>query len=83
LGGCLHLSLAQTGGRLIYALDDPYIHLATAKNRAVNVTLGLPIVRTSPAHGAAPDIAGLGIADPRSMAEAIKLALRLVLKKTA
>lgn len=41
----------------------------------VNVTLGLPFIRTSPDHGTAFDIAGKGIADPRSMAEALKLAL--------
>jgi 4-hydroxythreonine-4-phosphate dehydrogenase len=40
----------------------------------VNVTLGLPIVRTSPDHGTALDIAGQGIADPRSMIAAIELA---------
>ena len=40
----------------------------------VNVTLGLPIVRTSPDHGTAVDIAGLGKADPRSMIAAVKLA---------
>ncbi len=43
-------------------------------NRGVNVTLGLPFVRTSPDHGTAYDIAGKGIADPGSMIEAIKLA---------
>lgn len=43
----------------------------------VNVTVGLPIIRTSPDHGTAFDIAGKGVADPRSMVEAIKLALRL------
>ena len=43
----------------------------------VNVTLGLPFVRTSPDHGTAFDIAGRGIADPRSMSEALSLALRL------
>lgn len=43
----------------------------------VNVTLGLPIVRTSPDHGTAPDIAGKGIADARSMVEAILLAARM------
>jgi 4-hydroxythreonine-4-phosphate dehydrogenase len=42
--------------------------------RAVNVTLGLPIIRTSVDHGTAFDIAGRGVADPRSMIEAIKLA---------
>ncbi len=40
----------------------------------VNVTLGLPFVRTSPDHGTAFGIAGKGVADPRSMAEAICLA---------
>ena len=43
----------------------------------INVTLGLPFVRTSPDHGTAFDIAGKGMADPRSMKEAVKLALRL------
>jgi 4-hydroxythreonine-4-phosphate dehydrogenase len=44
---------------------------------AVNVTLGLPIVRTSPDHGTGFDIAGKGIADPRSMIAAIKLAAKM------
>lgn len=44
---------------------------------AVNVTLGLPFVRTSPVHGTAFDIAGQGRADPRSMISAIELAIRL------
>src|SRR5688572_22646711 len=44
---------------------------------AVNVTLGLPIVRTSVDHGTAFDIAGKGIADPSSMIEAVLLAARL------
>lgn len=48
-----------------------------AFDRGVNVTLGLPIVRTSPDHGTAFDIAGRGIADPGSMAEAMLLAARL------
>ncbi|HHT9155637.1 MAG: 4-hydroxythreonine-4-phosphate dehydrogenase PdxA [Planctomycetes bacterium] len=43
----------------------------------VNLTLGLPIVRTSPTHGTAFDIAGKGLAQPGSMLEAIKLAARL------
>jgi 4-hydroxythreonine-4-phosphate dehydrogenase len=43
----------------------------------VNVTLGLPFPRTSPDHGTAYDIAGRGTADPRSMIEAIRLALTL------
>ena len=49
-----------------------------AFGRAVNVTLGLPIVRTSVDHGTAFDIARRGIADPSSLIEAIRLAARLV-----
>ena len=48
-----------------------------AFGQAVNVTLGLPIVRTSVDHGTAFDIAGRGIADPSSLFEAITLAARL------
>lgn len=48
-----------------------------AFGKAVNVTLGLPIIRTSVDHGTAFDIAGRGIADPSSMIEAVKLAARL------
>lgn len=45
--------------------------------QGVNVTLGLPFVRTSPDHGTAFDIAGLGRADPASMVAAIRMARRL------
>ncbi len=48
--------------------------------RAVNVTLGLPIVRTSVDHGTALDIAGTGVADPGSMLAAFDLAARLSLR---
>jgi 4-hydroxythreonine-4-phosphate dehydrogenase len=48
-----------------------------AFGQAVNVTLGLPIIRTSVDHGTAFDIAGRGIADPGSLIEAILLAARL------
>jgi 4-hydroxythreonine-4-phosphate dehydrogenase len=48
-----------------------------AFGHAVNVTLGLPIVRTSVDHGTAFDIAGKGVADPSSMIEAVLLAARL------
>ncbi|PKL47783.1 MAG: 4-hydroxythreonine-4-phosphate dehydrogenase PdxA [Planctomycetes bacterium HGW-Planctomycetes-1] len=44
---------------------------------AVNVTIGLPIIRTSPAHGTAFDIAGKGVADESSMKAAIKLAIEM------
>ena len=43
-------------------------------NEAVNVSLGLPIVRTSVDHGTAYDIAGKGTADPGSLMEAVSLA---------
>jgi 4-hydroxythreonine-4-phosphate dehydrogenase len=45
-----------------------------ARDLAVNVTLGLPIVRTSPSHGTAFDIAGKGLANPQGMIEAIRMA---------
>ena len=48
-----------------------------AFGRAVNVTLGLPIIRTSVDHGTAFDIAGKNVADPASMIEATLLAARL------
>jgi 4-hydroxythreonine-4-phosphate dehydrogenase len=48
-----------------------------AFGQAVNVTLGLPIVRTSVDHGTAFDIAGKGVADPESMVSAVLLAARL------
>jgi len=44
---------------------------------AVNVTLGLPFVRTSPDHGTAFDIAGKGVADPKPMIAAIRLAVEM------
>jgi 4-hydroxythreonine-4-phosphate dehydrogenase len=48
---------------------------------AVNVTIGLPIIRTSVDHGTAFDIAGKGIADPSSMIEAVLLAARLAARR--
>lgn len=47
----------------------------------VNITLGLPIVRTSPDHGTAFDIAGRGIANPSSMVEAVRWAVKLAQRK--
>ena len=47
-------------------------------NIGVNYTAGLPIVRTSPDHGTAFEIAGKGIANPSSMIEAIKLAVKIL-----
>ncbi len=54
-----------------------------AWKEAVNLTLGLPIIRTSPDHGTAFDIAGRGRADPSSMKAAINLAVDLVHKRVA
>lgn len=48
--------------------------------RALNVTAGLPIVRTSVAHGTAYDIAGRGIADPASLIAAARVATRLTMR---
>ena len=45
--------------------------------QGVNVTLGLPFVRTSPDHGTAFDIAGTGCADPASLAAAVRMARQL------
>jgi 4-hydroxythreonine-4-phosphate dehydrogenase len=52
-----------------------------AFDRAVNTSIGLPFVRTSPDHGTAFDIAGQGIADATSMEAAIQLAIDLVNRK--
>jgi 4-hydroxythreonine-4-phosphate dehydrogenase len=54
-----------------------------AFERAVNLTLGLPFVRTSPDHGTAFDIAGTGRADPSSLIAALKLAARIAAKTPA
>ena len=50
---------------------------------AVNVTLGLPFVRTSPDHGTALDIAGQGVARPDSMIHAMRLAADLAHRRRA
>jgi len=73
---------AQARGKYDAALcmthDQALIPIKTlAFDRAVNVTLGLPFVRTSPDHGTAFDIAGKGVANPTSLIEALKLAARL------
>ena len=50
---------------------------AVAFDRSVNVSLGLPIIRTSVDHGTAFDIAGQGIANPENLLAAIEMAVRL------
>jgi len=58
--------------------DQALIPIKTlAFDHAVNVTLGLPFVRTSPDHGTAFDVAGTGRADPTSLIAALRLAARL------
>lgn len=58
--------------------DQALIPIKTlAFDRGVNVTLGLPFVRTSPDHGTAFDIAGKGVAEATSVIEAIRLADRM------
>lgn len=58
--------------------DQALIPVKTlAFDRAVNVTLGLPFVRTSPDHGTAFDIAGTGTGDPSSLLAALNLAARM------
>jgi 4-hydroxythreonine-4-phosphate dehydrogenase len=58
--------------------DQALIPIKTlAFEHAVNATLGLPFVRTSPDHGTAFDIAGTGRADPSSLIAAIELAARI------
>jgi 4-hydroxythreonine-4-phosphate dehydrogenase len=52
-----------------------------AFGKAVNVTLGLPIIRTSVDHGTALDLAGAGDVDAGSLREAIALAFDMVLRK--
>ena len=64
--------------------DQALIPLKTLDmDHGVNVTLGLPIVRTSPDHGTAYDIAGKGIANPSSLIAAIKLATDLARRRHA
>tara|TARA_R110002072_G_scaffold19047_19_gene70706 strand:+ start:1172 stop:2146 length:975 start_codon:yes stop_codon:yes gene_type:complete len=66
---------AQYDAAIAMYHDQALIPIKTLDfDRGVNVTLGLPFIRTSPDHGTAFDIAGKGIANPTSMIEAIKLA---------
>lgn len=63
--------------------DQALIPLKTLDmTHGVNVTLGLPIVRTSPDHGTAYDIAGKGIADPSSLIAALDLAAEIAIRRS-
>lgn len=58
--------------------DQALIPIKTlAFDEGVNVTLGLPFIRTSPDHGTAYDIAGKGIANPSSLIAALRMAARM------
>jgi 4-hydroxythreonine-4-phosphate dehydrogenase len=64
--------------------DQALIPIKTlAFDRAVNVTLGLPFIRTSPDHGTALDIAGKGVASPESLIAALKLAAAMAAHRAA
>jgi len=64
--------------------DQALIPLKTLDmTNGVNVTLGLPIVRTSPDHGTAFGIAGKGVADPASLIAALRLAAELATRRAA
>jgi 4-hydroxythreonine-4-phosphate dehydrogenase len=56
---------------------------ALAFDQTVNVTLGLPFIRTSPDHGTAFDIAGEGVAKPDSLVAALHLAGQLAAHEAA
>jgi 4-hydroxythreonine-4-phosphate dehydrogenase len=78
----------QRGGRFGFDAavamyhDQGLIALKTLEfDRAVNVTLGLPFIRTSPDHGTAFEIAGRGGADPSSMIAAIRYAWRMAQRR--
>ena len=64
-----------SGGTSGYAAD--WFEVTNTGHAAVNITLGLPIVRTSVAHGTAYDIAGKGVADATSLVAATQVAAQL------
>lgn len=72
------LKAAENAFDIVVAMyhDQGHIPLKLLSfDRGVNITLGLPIIRTSVDHGTAFDIAGTGVANPTSMIEAIKMAV--------
>ncbi len=74
--------LAETDAYVVMYHDQGLIPFKMlAFDKGVNITLGLPIVRTSPDHGTAFDIAWKGIASPMSMVESIRVAAKLALWK--
>jgi 4-hydroxythreonine-4-phosphate dehydrogenase len=87
-GNSFYLNSPPYQGGEFQNLPDAYLALyhdqglipvkLMAFDRAINTTIGLPFVRTSPDHGTAFDIAGQGIANATSMKAAIQLAAELV-----
>jgi len=71
-----HFKLVMTLGA--WEFKTKHIPGSLHFEEAVNITLGLPIVRTAPDHGTAFDIAGRDNADPRPMAAAIRMACQSV-----
>ncbi|AHM05471.1 4-hydroxythreonine-4-phosphate dehydrogenase [Roseibacterium elongatum DSM 19469] len=64
--------------------DQALIPIKTlAFDQGVNVTLGLPFIRTSPDHGTAFDIAGQGVADPASLIAALEMAAEMAVARAA
>jgi 4-hydroxythreonine-4-phosphate dehydrogenase len=64
--------------------DQALIPLKTLDfDGGVNITLGLPFIRTSPDHGTALDIAGRGVASPNSLKAALRTAARLAAARAA
>lgn len=77
----LNINSGMSNGLIAMYHDQGHIAMKLlGGRRAVNVTAGLPIVRTSVAHGTAYDIAGRGIADESSLIAAVKVAARLAKK---
>ena len=70
-----YFHLCSSFNRFLFSCLAPFKFVTF--NTGVNVTLGLPIIRTSVDHGTALDIAGKGVADAGSMLEAIRLAFQL------
>lgn len=77
-----HAAQGQYDGVVAMYHDQGLIPVKmVAFDRAVNVTIGLPIIRTSPGHGTAFDIAGKGVASANSMKEAIRVAVQMAKTK--
>ncbi|MHC5083065.1 MAG: 4-hydroxythreonine-4-phosphate dehydrogenase PdxA [Planctomycetota bacterium] len=77
-----HAAAGQFDGVVAMYHDQGLIPIKmVAFDKAVNVTIGLPIIRTSPGHGTAFDIAGSGTANENAMKEAIRVAVKMAQAK--